>query len=151
MREWAVQPRLYSDQLAAVHITRPNDRAIAALSEQARLAHLVLANEQRGRRQTEHADAAARWGWTPLALAAGDRPEQQLAKTQVCQGEEHLDTKLRKKTEIGGLRRYHLCCAHEGPVRLAPSFKAAKLPTFWSGARWPVPVRFRPQQASPPV
>ena len=75
MREWAVQPRLYSDQLAAVHITRPNDRAIAALSEQARLAHLVLANEQRGRRQTEHADAAARWGWTPLALAAGDRPE----------------------------------------------------------------------------
>ena len=88
MREWAVQPRLYSDQLAAVHITRPNDRAIAALSEQARLAHLVLANEQRGRRQTEHADAAARWGWTPLALAAGDRPEQQLAKTQVCQGEE---------------------------------------------------------------
>ena len=126
MREWAVQPRLYSDQLAAVHITRPNDRAIAALSEQARLAHLVLANEQRGRRQTEHADAAARWGWTPLALAAGDRPEQQLAKTQVCQGEEHMDTNERNR-RVAALSP--VLCAR-GSRAAGPFFQGRKTSNF---------------------
>jgi hypothetical protein len=101
MLEWAVQPRLNSDQLAAVHVPRSNDRAIAAFSEQARLSHLVLADQQRGRGQAEHVGAAARWGsgWTPLALAHHSlRRARELAKSgETC-------TAAVKNVNIPGMR-----------------------------------------------